>query len=119
MTFPHLPSYITLLHLHYLSPPPLLHYLTSPTLPFPTSPPTLPYFTYMGLSPPPLLHYLTSALTRPFLTSPHPYLTDYLVVIRGVPQQPSESDGVGDAAQVDEEHSGDGLDVEAVVQIAA
>ena len=41
-----------------------------------------------------------------------------LVIVGSIPQQPSEGDGVGDAAQVDEEHSRDGLDMEAVVDIA-
>lgn len=40
-----------------------------------------------------------------------------LVVVCGVAQQASEGDGVGDAAQVDKEHSRDGLDVESLVQI--
>lgn len=42
----------------------------------------------------------------------------HLVVVGGVSQQASEGDGVGDAAQVDEEHGRDGLDVEALVEIA-
>ncbi|TNN77653.1 hypothetical protein EYF80_012243 [Liparis tanakae] len=35
----------------------------------------------------------------------------YLVVVGGVSQQTTEGDGVGDAAQVDEEHCGDGLNL--------
>ncbi|TNN43015.1 hypothetical protein EYF80_046786 [Liparis tanakae] len=42
-----------------------------------------------------------------------------LVVVGGVPQQTPEGDGVGDAAQVDEEHGRDALDVEPVVDVAA
>lgn len=41
-----------------------------------------------------------------------------LVVICGVAQEASEGDGVGDATQVDKEHGGDGLDVEALVEVA-
>lgn len=40
-----------------------------------------------------------------------------LVIVGSIPQQSSEGDGIGDAAQVDEEHSRDGLDMEAVVDI--
>lgn len=42
-----------------------------------------------------------------------------LVVVGGISQQPPEGDGVGDAAQVDEEHRRDGLDMEAVIDVAA
>lgn len=42
----------------------------------------------------------------------------YLVVVGSVSQQAAEGDGVGDASQVDEEHGGDGLDVETFVEIA-
>lgn len=41
----------------------------------------------------------------------------HLVVVSGVSQQPSEGDGVSDAPQVDEEHGGDGLDVEALIEV--
>ena len=41
----------------------------------------------------------------------------YLVVVSGVSQQATEGDGVGDAAQVDEKHSGDGLNVETLIEI--
>lgn len=41
-----------------------------------------------------------------------------LVIVRGIAQEPSEGDGVGDAAEVDEENGGDGLDVEAIVEVA-
>lgn len=41
-----------------------------------------------------------------------------LVIVSGVPQESSKGDGIGDAAQVDEEHSRDGLDMEAVIDIA-
>lgn len=40
-----------------------------------------------------------------------------MVVVRGVPQQSSKGDGIGDAAQVNEEHCRDRLDVEAVVEV--
>ena len=43
----------------------------------------------------------------------------HLVVVGGVSQQASEGDGVGDAAQVDEEHRRDGLDVETSVEVTA
>lgn len=42
----------------------------------------------------------------------------HLIVVRGIPQQPPEGDGVGDAAQVDEEDGRDGLDVNPIVEIA-
>lgn len=41
----------------------------------------------------------------------------YLVIVSSVSQQATESDGIGDAPQVDEEHSGDGLNVETLVEI--
>lgn len=41
----------------------------------------------------------------------------YLVIVSSVSQQAAESDGVSDAPQVDEEHSRDGLNVEALVEI--
>ena len=41
----------------------------------------------------------------------------HLVIVGSIAQQSSKGDGVGDAAQVDEEHSRDGLDMEAIVDI--
>lgn len=41
----------------------------------------------------------------------------HLVVVSRVSQQASEGDGVGNAAQVDEKHSGDGLNVETFIEI--
>ncbi len=41
----------------------------------------------------------------------------YLVVVGCVPQQSSEGDGISDAAQVNEEHRRDGLDVEAIIEV--
>lgn len=42
----------------------------------------------------------------------------YLHAVRGVAEQASEGDGVGDRAQVDEEDGGEGLDVQPVVEVA-
>lgn len=42
----------------------------------------------------------------------------YLHAVRGVAEQASEGDGVGDRAQVDEEDCGEGLDVQPVVEVA-
>lgn len=42
----------------------------------------------------------------------------YLVVVCGVSEETTKGDGISDAAQIDEEHSGDGLDVESLVEIA-
>lgn len=44
-------------------------------------------------------------------------LHTHLIIVSGIAQEPSEGDGVGDAAEVDEEDGGDGLDVEAVVEV--
>lgn len=41
----------------------------------------------------------------------------HLVIVRGIPQKPTEGDGIGDTAQVDEQNCGDGLDVEAVIEV--
>lgn len=41
-----------------------------------------------------------------------------LVIVSSIPKQSSKGDGIGDAAQVDEEHSRNGLDMEAVIDIA-
>lgn len=41
----------------------------------------------------------------------------YLVVVCRVAQQASKGDGICDAAQVDEEHSRDRLDVESLIKI--
>lgn len=41
-----------------------------------------------------------------------------LVIVSSIPEQSSKGDGIGDAAQVDEEHSRNGLDMEAVIDIA-
>lgn len=41
----------------------------------------------------------------------------YLVVVCCITQQASEGDGIGNAAQVDEEHSRDRLDVETLIKI--
>lgn len=41
----------------------------------------------------------------------------HLVIVRGIPQKPTEGDGVGDTAQVDEQNCRDGLDVEAVIEV--
>lgn len=40
-----------------------------------------------------------------------------LVIVSGVSQQTSKSDGIGYAPKVDEEHSRDGLDMEAIIDI--
>lgn len=42
----------------------------------------------------------------------------HLHAFRGVAEQASEGDGVGDRAQVDEEDGGEGLDVQPVVEVA-
>lgn len=42
-----------------------------------------------------------------------------LVIVSSISQQSSKCDGISDAAQVDEKHSRDGLDMEAIVDIAA
>lgn len=42
-----------------------------------------------------------------------------LVIVSGISQQSPKGDGIGDAAQVDEEHSGDGLNMEAIIDITA
>lgn len=44
-------------------------------------------------------------------------MLNYLVVVGGVPQQSSKGDRIGDAAQVNEEHRRDRLDVEALVEV--
>lgn len=41
----------------------------------------------------------------------------YLVIVGSVSQQATEGDGIGDASQVNEEHGGDGLNVETLVEI--
>ena len=41
----------------------------------------------------------------------------YLVVVSRISQEPTKGDCVGDAAQVDEEHSRNGLDVKAVQEV--
>lgn len=43
----------------------------------------------------------------------------YLVIISCIPKQSSKRDGIGDAAQVDEKHSRNGLNMEAVINITA
>lgn len=45
------------------------------------------------------------------------YKVNYLVVVSCVPQQSSKGDCIGDAAQVNEEHRRDGLDVEAFIEV--
>lgn len=40
-----------------------------------------------------------------------------LVVICSVSQKSSKGDGVSDAAQIDEEHSGDGLNVNTLIDV--
>lgn len=42
----------------------------------------------------------------------------HLHVVRGVAEQASESDGVGDRAQVDEQDGGERLDVQRVIKVA-
>lgn len=42
----------------------------------------------------------------------------HLVIVSGIPQKAAKGDCVGDAAQVDEEDGRDGLDVEAIVEVA-
>lgn len=44
-------------------------------------------------------------------------MLNYLVVVGRVPQQSSKGDCIGDAAQVNEEHRRDRLDVEALVEV--
>jgi len=41
----------------------------------------------------------------------------YLVIVSSVSEEATKGDGVGDAAQVDEEHSRDRLNVEPLVEI--
>lgn len=41
-----------------------------------------------------------------------------LVVVSCISEQTSKCDGIGDAAQVDEEHSRDGLDMETIIYVA-
>lgn len=45
-------------------------------------------------------------------------LHEDLVIVGSIPEESSKGDRIGDAAQVDEEHSRDGLDMEAVVDVA-
>lgn len=42
----------------------------------------------------------------------------YLVIVSGIPQKPTEGDGIGDTAEVDEQDGRDRLDVEAVIEVA-
>lgn len=42
----------------------------------------------------------------------------YLHVLRGVAKQASESDGVGDRTQVDEQDGGEGLNVQCITKVA-
>lgn len=41
----------------------------------------------------------------------------YLVVVCSISKEATKGDGIGDATQVDEEHSWDGLDVEPLIEI--
>lgn len=41
----------------------------------------------------------------------------HLIIVCGIPQKPTKGDGVGDTAEVDEQNSRDGLDVEAVIEV--
>ncbi len=45
------------------------------------------------------------------------FKVNYLVVVGCVPQKSSKGDCIGDAAQVNEEHRRDGLDVEAIIEV--
>ena len=42
----------------------------------------------------------------------------HLIIISGIPQKPTKGDCVGDAAEVDEQDGGDGLNVEAIIKVA-
>ena len=42
-----------------------------------------------------------------------------LVIVCSIPKQASKGDGICDAAKVDEEHSRDGLNMEAIIDITA
>lgn len=42
----------------------------------------------------------------------------YLHVVRSVAEQASKSDGIGDRAQIDEQNSGQGLDMQRVAEVA-
>lgn len=63
-----------------------------------------------------LLKQSTSNTKFNFISSVLQTLND-LVVICGISQKSSKGDGISDAAQIDEEHGGDGLNVKTLVDV--
>lgn len=52
----------------------------------------------------------------PYSHHVHPAHT-HLIIVCGIPQKPTEGDSIGDTAEVDEQDSRDGLDVEAIIEV--